>query len=395
MAKPKVINISGKNIDKDIKNVLIKYGLKFTPIPQRNLIELRTDIRKFCRKLRLIEFFAEESTIEDNSVVKPESTFHPNRNCHPILDIYIDFLYPLEEKARQMEKVKYNLTKQEGIGIKNDKNLVVKESDKGGACVVMDSEFYGRKMRQILEDETTYKKLDKNIDKEILKKIEDLPAMHDKELTKKEVKYLTNFNYKTSQLYSLPKVHKSMKINEEIQKTKTEYISVIRPNDMSFRPIIAGLVCVTSRLSNFLDILLKPYTIHIKSYIRDDIDFLDKIRKDIDASETMLTLDVTSMYTNIDNQLGVEAITYWVSKNPYLLPRNLSKDFIINSLKIVLEYNTFTFDTGYYIQVRGTAMGTKVAPTYATLVMGFIEIRLYEKIEEKYGINIKNHFINK
>ena len=400
MAKPKVINISGKTIDKDIKNVLIKYGLKFTPIPQRNLIELRTDIRKFCRKLRLIEFFAEEPTIEDNSLVKPESTFHPNRNRVPILDTYIDFLlkYPLEEKARQMEKVKYNLTKQEWIGIKNlknDKNLVVKESDKGGACVVMNSEFYGRKMRQILEDETTYKKLNKNIDKEVLKKIEDLTAMHDKELTKKEVKYLTNFDYKTSQLYGLPKVHKSMKINEEIQKTKTEYISVLRPTDMSFRPIIAGPVCVTSRLSNFLDILLKPYIIHIKSYIRDDIDFLDKIRKDIDASETMLTLDVTSMYTNIDNQLGVEAITYWVSKDPNLLPRNISKDFIINSLKIVLEYNTFTFDTDYYIQVRGTAMGTKVAPTYATLVMGFIETRLYEQIEEKYGINIKNHFINK
>ena len=308
MAKPKVINISGKNIDKDIKNVLIKYGLKFTPIPQRNLIELRTDIRKFCRKLRLIEFFAEEPTIEDDSQVKPESTFHPNRNRDPILDTYIDFLlkYPLEEKSRQMEKVKYKLTKQEWIGIKNlknDKNLVVKESDQGGACVVMDSEFYGRKMRQILEDETTYKKLDKNIDKEILKKIEDLTAMHDKELTKKEIKYLTNFNYKTSQLYGLPKVHKSMKINEEIQKTKTEYISVIRPIDMSFRPIIAGPVCVTSRLSNFLDILLKPYTIHIKSYTRNDIDFLDKIRKDIEASETMLTLDVTSMYTNIDNQL--------------------------------------------------------------------------------------------
>ena len=120
MAKPKVINISGKNIDKDIKNVLIKYGLKFTPIPQRNLIELRTDIRKFCRKLRLIEFFAEEPTIVDNSLVKLESTFHPNINRDPILDTYIDFLlqYPLEEKARQMEKVKYNLTKQEWIGIK-------------------------------------------------------------------------------------------------------------------------------------------------------------------------------------------------------------------------------------------------------------------------------------
>ena len=87
----------------------------------------------------------------DNSLVKPESTFNPNINRDPILDTYIDFLlkYPLEEKARQMEKVKWNLTKLEWMGIKNLKNdnhLIVKESDKGGACVVMDSDFYCRKM---------------------------------------------------------------------------------------------------------------------------------------------------------------------------------------------------------------------------------------------------------
>ena len=156
----------------------------------------------------------------------------------------------------------------------------------------------------------TYKKLDKNIDKEILKKIEDLTDKHYKEVMKKEVKYLTNFNYKTSQLYGLPKVHKSAKINEESHKTRTEYFSVTQPIDIRFRPIIAGPVCVTSRLSNFLDILLKPYIILIKTYIGDDIDFLDKIQKTINASETLLTLDVTSMYTNMDNQLGVEA-NFW------------------------------------------------------------------------------------
>ena len=60
--------------------------------------------------------------------------------------------------------------------------------------------------------------------------------MHDKELTEKKVKYLTNFNYKTSQLYGLPKVHKSIKINEKIQKTNSEYISVFRPTDIALDP---------------------------------------------------------------------------------------------------------------------------------------------------------------
>ena len=84
-------------------------------------------------------------------------------------------------------------------------------------------------MQQILDDENTYKKLDKNIDKEVLQKIEDLTETHESELTEKEIKFLTNFPYKTSQLYGQPKVRESKKINEEIKKIKTEYISVTQP----------------------------------------------------------------------------------------------------------------------------------------------------------------------
>ena len=68
-----------------------------------------------------------------------------------------------------------------------------------------------------------------SLDKQMLKKLENLTKAHEEELTEKEIIYLTNFNYKTSQLYGLPTMHKSMKIHEEIQKTKTEYISAVQP----------------------------------------------------------------------------------------------------------------------------------------------------------------------
>ena len=80
------------------------------------------------------------------------------------------------------------------------------------------------------------------------------------------------------------------------------------------------------------------------SYVRDDIDLLDKIQRDINVSETLLTFDVTSIYTNIDNELGKEAITYWVTNHPNQLLRNISKEFIVKALAIVLECNAFTFD---------------------------------------------------
>ena len=55
--KPKVIDLSSKTIDINAQSALCGYGLKFTPVPRENIIELRSDIRKFCRKLRLTEFF--------------------------------------------------------------------------------------------------------------------------------------------------------------------------------------------------------------------------------------------------------------------------------------------------------------------------------------------------
>ena len=47
-------------------------------------------------------------------------------------------------------------------------------------------------------------------------------------------------------------------------------------------------------------------------------------------------------------------------------PSNLS---LKELLAQVLTYNNFKFDGEHYLQVRGTAMGTKLAPSYANIFM--------------------------
>ena len=64
------------------------------------------------------------------------------------------------------------------------------------------------------------------------------------------------------------------------------------------------------------------------------------------------------MYTNINNDLGYEAIRFWLGKHPEFTPRNISKDFISDALKLVLEFSMFHFNNKIYLQTRGTAMGT-------------------------------------
>jgi len=86
--------------------------------------------------------------------------------------------------------------------------------------------------------------------------------------------YTQDFEAKTSQLYGLPKIHKSKLIIKAIEQQNQEYIEIANPNDLKFRPIVAGPSCPTHRLSNLIDILLKPYITEVKSYVRDDLDFL-------------------------------------------------------------------------------------------------------------------------
>ena len=43
-------------------------GLKYTPTPKRNIIELKRDVVEFPRKLRLIEMFSSEEQEIENKV---------------------------------------------------------------------------------------------------------------------------------------------------------------------------------------------------------------------------------------------------------------------------------------------------------------------------------------
>ncbi len=93
--------------------------------------------------------------------------------------------------------------------------------------------------------------MDKIKIQQILEQIFRLP-------NQKEIDYLQNFEVKTSNFYGLPKVHKSVQISEECNKAVSAYVAISDVNDLKLRPIIAGPTCQTHRLSDFLDLILKP-----------------------------------------------------------------------------------------------------------------------------------------
>ena len=123
--------------------------------------------------------------------------------------------------------------------------------------------------------------------KEHVKKYESI-------LTKKEIDYLINFKFTSSQFYCLLKVHKSMIIKNVINTENPEYMQVHCPDDLKWRPISGGPENPTQRLSNFIEILLKPLVPTLKTYIKDDWDFLRKLPTKIPFDSTMYSCDISS-----------------------------------------------------------------------------------------------------
>ena len=61
-------------------------------------------------------------------------------------------------------------------------------------------------------------------------------------------------------------------------------------------------------------------------------------------------------------------------------------------MNIVLKINIFEFNNKYYIQKQGTAMGTRMAPSYANLFMGTLETELVKQSSK--NIQIWKRFID-
>ena len=285
-------------------------------------------------------------------------------------------------------KNKSNISKHEWqdiLNLKKNKDIIIKEADKGGAVVIMNTQHYFKMISDHLNDETTYKMVESNCDTKVMKGITKIIEKYKDNLTKKEKEYLISFSYNTSNFYGLPKIHKSKLIQNAIKEQQKEYVHIIEPSDLKLRPIVAGPICPTRPLSNLIDILLKPFLLQVKSYVKDNLDFLSKCSRENYEDTLLVTFDVVSLYTNIPHTFGLEALDYWLENHPESLHARFNKEFVLECAKFILQNNNMKFNNEYYNQIKSTAMGTIFAPTYATLSMGYLEIKLYSVCTFKYG----------
>ena len=76
------------------------------------------------------------------------------------------------------------------------------------------------------------------------------------------------------------------------------------------------------------------------------------------------------MYTNIPWNQGMLAFEEAMNKREN---QDVPTNFLISLLTLVLSCNLFTFNGKLFLQLFGVAMGTRVAPTFACIFMGWLE----------------------
>ena len=120
-----------------------------------------------------------------------------------------------------------------------------------------------------------------------------------------------------------------------------------RFSDLKLRPTVGGQKCSIRRLSNFLDLILKPLTKHVKSNIKDNIEFLKTCERNVTNGTVLITFDVCSLYTNIPHE--IRAIEYFVSNYRQSINPRFTTQLILKAASFILRNNSITFDQMFYL----------------------------------------------
>ena len=306
-----VVNLSKKDLTTSERSVLEK-GLNFG-ITEKNINKesLLDDVYKFQRKLKLREYFSnsEKSPSEENSNDQEERSdmsgklknpyWNPPKITPKSLNVYISALKNsitrLIKKADHTS-IKNNLTEDERLALKSLKDqdeVIIQQADKGGKIVLMDRDDYIQACQDMLDDTQFYQRETEERHQENIETVRSTINELDNLIPSKEKKYILEDADKCRMplFYGLPKIHKNFTTTPPM------------------RPIVSGFNSCTAKLSEFLDSFLKFQAQKCSSYIKDTKAFICKLDsiKELPADTILVTLDVSSLYTNIDQDEGAEA----------------------------------------------------------------------------------------
>lgn len=376
-----ILNLSSTLNLSPAQNSLLSKGLSFVPHYQNKTHQASGDdieTTAYHRRLKLAAYFhGKERLLKDGPTFQEPSTWEPDP-CDlppPLWDLISDDRTALSVPIFPAQNIDPdNLTGNEWRALqelKADKSIIIKPADKGSSVVLMDRPLYIQEAMRQLHNTDHYRPLDSPIylDSIPLFKNVLLKLRNEKYITDKQMQYLIGDPQpRARHVYFLPKVHK---------KASSWTVPEHMPPG---RPICSDCGSESYRISSYIDFYLNPLSKNHPSYLKDTLDFLSKL-KDIHLSEgdILFTMDVESLYTNIETERGLLAVQEWFRRHP---DPNRPDESLLELLNLSLTRNDFHFNEQWFLQIRGTAMGKRFAPAYANVYMAHFEEAVFLKSDK-------------
>ena len=283
--------------------------------------------------------------------------------------------------------------------LKSRQEIIIKPADKGGQIVLQDRTNYVLEATRQLHDTTYYRPLTQPMYLETQTMVRTLIDQMKKErlITAKQANYLYGPDLPLARLfYLLPKIHKA---------AESWTIPYLVPPG---RPIVSDCGSESYRQAEFIDYYINPLSHSHPSYVKDTYTFVNKLKHlTVPENTFIFSVDVDSLYTNINTPLGLEAVKKALESSPVLSRPDY---FILQFLQLTLTQNDFLFDKSFFLQISGCTMGRKYSPAYADIYLADWEesallkcpsrpLLYYRYLDDIFGLWDKsetelNHFIH-
>ena len=157
--------------------------------------------------------------------------------------------------------------------------------------------------------------------------------------------------------YTLTKIHKPNPLGRP-------YLAVIAQQNKSHHLLITSFS------------LLLKFKNHTSEDTTDFLNFKEKTK--VAKAILLVSMDVTSLYTNIPSDEGINIVcktyeTFHLNKLP--IPNLYLRDM----LRLILKENSFPFHGKNYLQTHITALGTKMAVSFANIFMAAVETEIINR----------------
>jgi hypothetical protein len=259
-------------------------------------------------------------------------------------------VYPMN---RQLPVIKDNAPWQTLLRFLLANKLIVKDADKGAGLTVIPLHWYTEQLLKAVKDATIYELKPNAPNPRALRnhleaicrkhKIDNRWQMEDSDVS-------------NPIMYLMPKLHKT---------------------PIGVRTIIPSYAWYTTRAAKWLHVQLFPMLKRYPWIITDRLQFIkgiEEIRVPMDGNTMLITMDVTAMYTNIELIKGLQIIT-----EPVMTRFPKQGRFMLDLLHWVLGNNYFLVGNQWYRQTKGAAIGGNVSGTFADLVVGVVEERIWRE----------------